>query len=585
MASLRKRGKTWFYIYTDADGVRHERKGCSDRRVTEELAQQAESEAARVKAGLFDPKELAYRDHEARSLKEHVDAWRANLVADGSTSKHAELAPNRVRRLVAVMLGSDFALKGDRVLKPKDRPGFVGRIIDIIAPARLSDLTTEGVQGAIGKLKDKGLSLQSCNHYRAAIRTFSKWCHDTHRTREHLLRGVKGFNAKEDRRHDRRTVSLDELQRLIAVAEQGPVVLGVAGPIRALCYRLAIATGLRYSEIASIRPNSFDWKAPSVVVTPSYTKNGQNAVMPIPDDLASDLSPYVATLAPGDPVFPLPKGKGAELLQADLAVAGIAYQDVSGLFFDFHSLRCELATRADAAGVSPRVVQRLMRHSSLELTGRYTRPRAVDIENAASMLPSLKPSGDRPDSLAATGTDGRFATLQSSDQTGAAALDAENSSPEGHRISEAFATHLPRAGDGSSRDPSGSDAISRSDARKPMERKPLETRGMTVTVVSGRDLSREAPVGVEPTYNGFADRRLTTWLRRRENNRIGVSAVTARPFSRVPRLLCLIWSGENRMLANWDAPTPARIVRRQSSSVYGTIYGAPSWERRDGAAR
>jgi hypothetical protein len=48
-----------------------------------------------------------------------------------------------------------------------------------------------------------------------------------------------------------------------------------------------------------------------------------------------------------------------------------------------------------------------MRHSSLELTGRYTRPRAVDIEAAASMLPSLKPEGDRPESLslAMTGID------------------------------------------------------------------------------------------------------------------------------------------------------------------------------------
>ena len=54
-------------------------------------------------------------------------------------------------------------------------------------------------------------------------------------------------------------------------------------------------------------------------------------------------------------------------------------RDASGLVFDFHALRCQTATLADQAGVSPRVVQKLMRHSSLELTGRYTRPRAVDI--------------------------------------------------------------------------------------------------------------------------------------------------------------------------------------------------------------
>ena len=223
---------------------------------------------------------------------------------------------------------------------------------------------------------------------------------------------MKGFNAKEDRRHDRRTISLDELQSLIAVAEQGPEVLGVAGPVLALWYRLAVATALRYSEIASIKSKSFDWKAPAVAVAPCYTKNVENAVMPLTDDLASDLAAYVATLSEGTSVFPLPKDKGAELLQADLAVAGIDHQDDSGLFFDFHSLRCQTATLADAAGVSPRVVQRLMRHSTLELTGRHTRPRAVDIENAASMLPSLKPIGDKPESLAATGTDGTIAHRQ-----------------------------------------------------------------------------------------------------------------------------------------------------------------------------
>jgi integrase len=97
-------------------------------------------------------------------------------------------------------------------------------------------------------------------------------------------------------------------------------------------------------------------------------------LMSLTDDLASDLAAYVATLPSGTPVFPLPDEKGAKMLRPDLEAAGIPYQDASGLFFDFHSLRCETATLADAAGVSPRVVQKLMRHSTLELTGRYTGP-------------------------------------------------------------------------------------------------------------------------------------------------------------------------------------------------------------------
>jgi integrase len=194
-----------------------------------------------------------------------------------------------------------------------------------VASARLSDLTAKRVQKVLATLQAEGRSLGTCNHYRTAIKAFSKWRYDTHRMKEDALRGVRGYNAKEDRRHDRRTISLDELQRLIAVAEQGPVVLGVAGPVRALVYRLAVATGLRYSEIASSRPESFDWKAPSVHVAACYTKNGQTAELPLPRDLVADLRPFVAPLAVGEAVFRLPKDKGAELLQADLAIAGIAY--------------------------------------------------------------------------------------------------------------------------------------------------------------------------------------------------------------------------------------------------------------------
>ena len=72
-----------------------------------------------------------------------------------------------------------------------------------------------------------------------------------------------------------------------------------------------------------------------------------------------------------------------------------------------------------------------MRHSTLELTGRYTRPRAVDIERAAESIPSLRPNSDRPNAsnLAATGTDGQ-------------------------PISEVFAHYLPTGGDVLSRNPS-----------------------------------------------------------------------------------------------------------------------------------
>ncbi|WZO99340.1 tyrosine-type recombinase/integrase [Isosphaeraceae bacterium EP7] len=124
-----------------------------------------------------------------------------------------------------------------------------------------------------------------------------------------------------------------------------------------------------------------------------------------PEQIIRKLRETDAYLPPGAPVLPLPD-KGADMLKLDLAAAGIAYKGQGGLVFDFHALRCQCATLADQAGVSPRVVQKLMRHSTLELTGRYTRPRMVDIESAASSLRSLRPDSPSREFMAATGTDG-----------------------------------------------------------------------------------------------------------------------------------------------------------------------------------
>ena len=68
-----------------------------------------------------------------------------------------------------------------------------------------------------------------------------------------------------------------------------------------------------------------------------------------------------------------------------------------------------------------------MRHSTLELTGRYTRPRPVDLEQAVGLLPSLSPGNPASEAGRATGT-------------------------EGPPIGISLARHLPTEGDGRGRD-------------------------------------------------------------------------------------------------------------------------------------
>jgi len=189
------------------------------------------------------------------------------------------------------------------------------------------------------------------------------------------------------------------------------------------------------------------------------------------------------------------------MLRVDLESAGIPYEDASGLFFDFHSLRCQTATLADAAGVSPRVVQKMMRHSSLELTGRYTRPRAVDIEAAAGMLPSLKPAGDAPEALAATGTDSATPdcdNLAARWQRAGDGLGRNQSVPDVMTDSNAPTLML-----GSTPENEAFDASSRSDSASVGERRrPDSNRGIKVLQTSALPLGYGAAVWVASRIPG-----------------------------------------------------------------------------------
>jgi integrase len=410
MASIfkSKGASKYTILYFDENGRRRKRAGATDKTVSERIANDLENRVALRREGIIDPREEAYANHAAQPLSVHVAAWIDALRSRGVTPQYVKLHSSRAMRIVALIKGA--RLVDIEPSKPATKEGVARAAAELqkwVVSARLSDLATEHVQRALARLTAEGRSLQTASHHRNAIKSFAKWLYDTHRTREVGLRGLAGFNVKADPRHERRTISLDELRKLIEAARTGEPFKSMTGPMRSLCYRLAVGSGLRYSELASIAPESFDWDASPATVTvlAGFAKNGQKATLPLPDDLAADLAGYVAQRPPGTPIFPLPHDKGAAMLRKDLVVAGIPYRDAAGLVFDFHSLRCEMATLANAAGVSPRVVQKMMRHSKLEMTGRYTRPRAVDMDAAAAMLPSLQPTPDRSVASVMTGTD------------------------------------------------------------------------------------------------------------------------------------------------------------------------------------
>jgi hypothetical protein len=220
MASLRNRGGVWHYRYVDADGVQHERKGCPDRRVTEAMAAAAEAEVSKVRAGLIDPKAVGFRTHEGRLLSDHLDDFQA-LVTRNRASKVLTLAKAK----------------------------------------RVSDLSLSKAQVALAVLRSEGLGAETVNHYTRAVKGFSRWLWRDGRAREHALAHLATSNPEADRRRRRRTLTHEEANCLVQAAERGPVVMGMTGPDRARLYALALGTGFRANELASLTPERFDLAA------------------------------------------------------------------------------------------------------------------------------------------------------------------------------------------------------------------------------------------------------------------------------------------------------------------------------------
>ena len=156
MASLRKRGRVWYYRYTDADGIRRERKGFTDRRETERVAAQAEAGAAKVRDGIIDPRDAAYRDHGARPLSDHIDDFDRYLTAKGNTPKHADLTVKRIARTVALIRAALAEIDPPRRVPGEFREAADALIARTAATARIADLTPSRVAQALGTLREGG---------------------------------------------------------------------------------------------------------------------------------------------------------------------------------------------------------------------------------------------------------------------------------------------------------------------------------------------------------------------------------------------------------------------------------------------
>ena len=133
-----------------------------------------------------------------------------------------------------------------------------------------------------------------------------------------------------------------------------------------------------------------DVAEPVIIVRASVAKNHKMAAQRLTPELVGLLRLHLGTDGnPTDKVFK-PDFSRIRVFKRDLKAARIDYVDANGEYADFHSLRKTYATMLHLAGVHPRVVMELMRHSDMKLTTKtYTDARMLPVRDAVLKLPTL----------------------------------------------------------------------------------------------------------------------------------------------------------------------------------------------------
>lgn len=384
----RTQSKKWWGRYVDIDGRDRRVPLAADKRIAQKMLVDL---VEKVEQGIHnDPVIEAIKT----PIKSHINDFEQHLAAKDNTQNHVQKTVRMVKRYVDEMKRHSIST---------------------------IDITT--VEGFVTKLRTQDkLSLETCNHYLRAIKSFCHWLVKTNRLLRHPLLSLSLFNADSDRRHARRALDAEEFQYLLHAALAGGPVEQMSGEDRHMFYILASWTGFRKGELGSVTLRHFklDGEYPTLTIPAAYSKRRREDTQFLHPDVVNELKKWVAKKKPGPDAILFPvsaktcgvERKTSKMLEIDLGSARevwldesnsiteresreasdfLKYVDSHGRFADFHGLRHMFVTNLCRANVSPKMAQTLARHSDMKLTMQiYTHVAPEEQAAAIKSLPGLK---------------------------------------------------------------------------------------------------------------------------------------------------------------------------------------------------
>ena len=207
------------------------------------------------------------------------------------------------------------------------------------------------------------------------IKRYTNWLYRNDRVMKDPFAGVQRPSPKEGQVKFRRPLTQEEWKQITSVLTEGAPVFWMDPKERKLLYHLAIRTGLRVSELRSLRVKDFVLTGRDPHVLCTKTKNKKPAKQFLGKGLAKNFADLFADKRKKVWKSEPPKKRYAEMLRKDME---FAYDQIEGALphsefletegFDFHCLRHTCGAWLVSSGQNIKVVQRVMRHASIQMT-------------------------------------------------------------------------------------------------------------------------------------------------------------------------------------------------------------------------
>jgi len=394
----RTASKKWYIKYRDGLGRIKRVSGATDKSVALQIAAKLEKQSQLTRAGVLDE----FDEYRMIPLADQLLEFRDYLENKGNCEKHVRLTFQRASVLLAA-----------------------AKLV-FITDVKISKVTRE-----LAELRrSDDLAPATCNHYLTALKEFFNWMVRERRWPSNPIAAIEKYNVDVDRRRVRRAVSVAELNHIFAacLSRGFDRPSGLSGDARIALYYVAAYTGLRRGELASLTRSSFELETspPTVTVVARNSKRRKLDRLPLHPALVKHLEVYFSALhEPSErvPIFPVADVRTAEMLERDLDVAEIPYQDAYGAHLDFHALRHSFVSNLARVEPNAKRTQSLARHSTMDLTMMvYAHSDLADQAEAISKLPAPSISGSLPPTSARVNSEVRDEEAQSGVLPGAQLL-------------------------------------------------------------------------------------------------------------------------------------------------------------------